>query len=133
MTTDGTVTLRISNSYVRHAQVSLSFLLPDLKTAIRVPDATWLAMLRGVSRTNTAPWLDKTLGEEILDFLFDNTNQLKFAGPLSPEDTFLGVPVSTSESEISFQLPTEQAIGKVRILVGSLGTPSGNDWDPKAC
>jgi hypothetical protein len=130
---DGTVKMRVSNNYIRHGQVSVSFLAPDLKTVITVPDPTWLTLVKAATNDVVSAWLNSVSTIDVAGLVFDNTNQLKFLGVVSAEDTVLGVPVSSADSQFTFQLPTGQTIGKVRILCGSLGGPSGIDWDPKAC
>ncbi len=61
------------------------------------------------------------------------SNTLKFLGNVGAESTFLGIPVSSTNIEFQFGLPQDQgAVGKIRLLVGSLGVSSGSDWDPEA-
>jgi hypothetical protein len=130
----------ITNSYVRHCAVFVSFL--DGKTAITIPDNTWTQLAKAAQAALLLAWdqaLDKSPHKQVfLNLITESTNTLKWCGLVSSESTFMGVPVSSTDIEFSFQIPTEDQNGnnvqvsKIRVLVGSLGVSSGNDWDPQA-
>ena len=74
-----------------------------------------------------------SVGKELLQLLTSSDNTLKWCGNVSAENTFMGIPVSSSSGVFTFGLPSDQGpVGKIRLLVGSLGVSSGNDWDPTA-
>lgn len=133
-----TLSVILSNSYVRHCSAFVSFLSGDGKTAIVVPDNWWTTLAKGAVWAAYEAWLEfqqsNPISQSIWDTLFDDTNTLKYLGTLSPETTFLGVPTSQGSAQYTFSLPVDQSdtVGKIRLLVGSLGLPSGNDWDPTA-
>lgn len=130
-----TLSLILTNSYVRHCSAFVSFISGDGVTPIVVPDNWWTTLAKGVVWLAYQAWLDLGLPQEALDQIFDTqTNTLKYLGTLSAESTFLGIPVSSASSQYTFSLPNDQndTVSKTRVLVGSLGLPSGNDWDPKA-
>ena len=58
--------------------------------------------------------------------------RIKFLGKVGAESTFLGIPVQSANTDFTFGLPNEAPVGKIRLLVGSLGVSSGNDCDPTA-
>jgi hypothetical protein len=125
------IDLTITNSYIRHTSVFVSFLKADRVTPMTVTDTVWLALL-----ANSPCWL---LVSECLKFFASGKpawlggDTLKFLGKVGPESTFLGVPVASTNVEFKFALPNGQGpVGKVRLLVGSLGVGSGNDCDPTA-
>ena len=125
------IDLTITNSYIRHTSVFVSFLKADGVTPMTVTDSGWLALL---ANTPCLP-----LVSECLTFFESGKpawlggDTLKFLGKIGPESTFLGVPVRSTNVEFKFGLPGDQgAVGKVRLLVGSLGVSSSNDWDPTA-
>lgn len=134
---DFVLDVTLTNSYLRHCSVFASFLEGDGKTAMVVPDNIWTEMMKGAMKPLVDAWialgLDDKFGQELLDLIESHDNTLKFCGLLGAEGTFLGIPVSMAEKNLTFALPSgESPVGKVRILVGSLGTASGNDWDPLA-
>jgi hypothetical protein len=130
-----TLTLILSNSYVRHCSAFVSFIGGDGVTAITVPDNIWTVLAEGAVWLAYEAWLSLGLSSGQMSMLFDtDTNTLKYLGTLSSETTFLGIPVSSGGAQYTFSLPINQSdtVSKIRVLVGSLGEPSGNDWDPKA-
>src|SRR5262245_59057136 len=126
------IDLTITNSYIRHTSVFVSFLEADGVTPMKVTDQGWLALL-----ANSPAWL---LVDESLKFFGSDKpawlggDTLKFLGKVGAESTFLGVPVSSANVDFQFGLPqdTHGPVGKIRLLVGSLGVSSGNDADPTA-
>ncbi len=130
-----TLSLTVSNSYVRHCSAFVSFIGGDGVTALTVPDNLWQKLAIGAVWLAYKAWSELELPDNEMSMLFDTeTNTLKFLGTLSAESTFLGVPVSEGSSQFTFSLPIDQSdtVSKIRVLVGSLGIPSGIDWDPKA-
>ena len=130
-----TISLILSNSYVRHCSAFVSFIGGDGVTALTVPDNLWQKLAIGAVWLAYKAWSELELPDNEMSMLFDTqTNTLKYLGTLSAESTFLGVPVSEGSSQFTFSLPIDQSdtVSKIRILVGSLGIPSGIDWDPKA-
>ena len=134
-TDDLQLKIRLSNNYIRHCSTFVSFLAGDGKTAIIVPDNIWTTLAEAAVAETIKAW-QRYIGIDIglNNFIFDHTNTLKFLGTLGAESTFLGIPVSSGSSDYTFKLPGDgsQTISKIRVLCGSLGTPSGNDWDPQA-
>ena len=121
--------LTITNSYIRHTSVFVSFLKADGVTPMTVTDTAWLALLAGSPCWPLVSECLKFFASRKPSWLGGDT--LKFLGKVGPESTFLGVPVSSTNVEFKFALPNA-VVGKVRLLVGSLGVSSGNDWDPTA-
>jgi len=126
------IDLAVTNSYIRHTSVFVSFLKADGVTAIPVTNDAWLKMVSGLC----APWIS-----DCLNWLINNglehsellgTGTLKFLGKMGAESTFLGVPVKSANTDFTFTLPNDGPVGKIRLLVGSLGVSSGNDCDPAA-
>jgi len=126
------IDLAVTNSYIRHTSVFVSFLKADGVTAIPVTNDAWLKMVSGLC----APWVS-----DCLNWLINNglehsgllgTSTLKFLGKVGAESTFLGIPVKSANTEFTFGLPNDGPVGKIRLLVGSLGVSSGNDCDPNA-
>jgi hypothetical protein len=133
LTDDFTLKLRLHNSYVRHASVYISFIGGDGKTAIPVSAQGWLACLL----EDIAPvWIDLITQNLTPDGspILDRTHQINFLGIIGAETTFLGIPVSEAATDFAFKLPQvgPQTISKVRILCGSLGLHTDNEWDPTA-
>ena len=120
--------LTITNSYIRHTSVFVSFLKADGVTPMTVTDTAWLALLAGSPCWPLVSQCLKFFTSGKPSWLGGDT--LKFLGKIGPESTFLGVPISSTNVEFKFALPN--GFGKVRLLVGSLGVSSGNDWDPTA-
>jgi hypothetical protein len=130
-----TITIGLTNSYVRHCSAFVSFIGGDGKTAIVVPDNIWTKLAAAAVWAAYQAWLDLNLPAADMAYLFDtHTNTLKYLGTLAPQHTFLGVPTQQGSGEYTFSLPTDQGdtVSKIRVLVGSLGLPSGIDWDPQA-
>ena len=130
-----TITIGLTNSFVRHCSAFVSFIGGDGKTAIVVPDNIWTKIASDAVWAAYQLWLDLGLPPSDMARLFDtHTNTLKYVGTLAPQDTFLGVPTEQGSGEYTFSLPTDQGetVSKIRVLVGSLGLPSGIDWDPQA-
>jgi hypothetical protein len=127
-----TLDLSITNSYIRHTSVFVSFLKADRVTPMTVTDKGWLALLVN------SPCLP--LVSACLNFFPSDKpkwlggDTLKFIGKVGPESTFLGVPVSSTNVDFKFGLPQDDhgPVGKIRLVVGSLGVGSGNDYDPTA-
>ena len=127
-----TIDLTVTNSYIRHTSVFVSFLEADGVTPMKVTDQGWLALL-----ANGPAW---PLVDECLNFFESDKpawlggDILKFLGKVGAESTFLGVPVSSANVDFQFGLPQDAhgPVGKIRLLVGSLGVSSGNDSDPTA-
>ena len=129
--------LTVTNSYLRHLSVFVSFLEGDGKTPMVVPDNIWTELMKGAMKPLVDAWLalglEDKFGQELLDLIESHDNTLKFCGLVGAETTFLGIPVSDVDKNLTFALPSgESPVGKIRLLVGSLGTTSGNDWDPLA-
>jgi hypothetical protein len=134
LTNDFVLDIEITNSFIRHLGLFASFLAPDNKTALKLPDPEWLKLVKEATydvvsvfyeMINEFPDLRQILGNS--DFT------LQFLDTVSAESTFLGVPVAQADSHLTFQLPVNSGpIGTVRILAGSLGVPSGNEFDPLA-
>ncbi|MFC6706671.1 hypothetical protein [Flexivirga alba] len=134
---DFVLDLTVTNSYLRHLSVFVSFLKADGRTAMVVPDNIWTELMKGAMKPLVDAWLalglDDKFGQELLDLIESHDNTLKFCGTVGAETTFLGIPVSQVDKNLTFALPKDEGtVGKVRLLVGSLGTTSGNDWDPLA-
>ena len=133
---DFVLDLTVTNSYLRHLSVFVSFLEADGRTAMVVDDNIWTQLMKGAMLPIVEAWLklglDTGFGEELRKMLGGHDNTLKFCGTVGAEGTFLGVPVSNTAKNFTFALPGEAPVGKVRLLVGSLGTSSGLDWDPTA-
>lgn len=134
---DFVLDVTLTNSYLRHLSVFVSFLKADGRTAMVVPDNIWTELMKGAMKPLVDAWLalglDDKFGQELLDLIESHDNTLKFCGTVGAETTFLGVPVSQADKNLTFALPKDEGtVGKVRLLVGSLGTTSGNDWDPLA-
>jgi uncharacterized protein YjbI with pentapeptide repeats len=144
LTDDFELKIRLHNSYVRHAGVFVSFLAGDGKTAIAVPEDSWLSLIEADIRDSVGEWIAELKHSINSDDppIYDNTHLLNFLGTLGAETTFLGVPISSTSSDFSFKLPSgtgpdleltdDETISKVRILCGSLGHNTDNDWDPAA-
>jgi hypothetical protein len=127
------VDLTITNSYIRHTSVFASFLKADGVTPMTVTDKGWLALLAGSPCWPLVSACLSFFGSEKPAWLGGDT--LKFLGKVGAESTFLGVPVASANVEFQFALPHGPGVGpvgKIRLLVGSLGVSSGNDWDPTA-
>jgi hypothetical protein len=122
------IDLTITNSYIRHTSVFVCFLKADGVTPMKVTDPDWLALL-----ANGPCW---PLVNACLSFFASGKpawlggDTLKFLGKVGPESTFLGVPVNSTNVEFRFELPQDNH--NFRLLVGSLGVSSGNDYDPTA-
>ncbi|GAA2164269.1 hypothetical protein FHX52_4768 [Humibacillus xanthopallidus] len=134
---DFVLDLTVTNSYLRHTSLFVSFLHGDGKTPMVVDDNIWTELIKGAMKPIVEAWLslgiDPGFGQELLDLIESRDNTLKFAGLLGAESTFLGIPVSQAEKNLTFSLPRDGGpVGRIRLLVGSLGTPSGNEWDPMA-
>ncbi|TQM64262.1 hypothetical protein [Humibacillus xanthopallidus] len=134
---DFVLDLTVTNSYLRHTSLFVSFLHGDGKTPIVVDDNIWTELIKGAMKPVVEAWLrlgiDPGFGQALLDLIESRDNTLKFAGLLGAESTFLGIPVSQAEKNLTFSLPRDGGpVGRIRLLVGSLGTPSGNEWDPMA-
>ncbi len=129
-----TLSLDVTNSYVRHCSAFVSFIGADGTTAMVLTDEGWMALAPGAIAQAITDWTDLDLAPDVTAMLFDSTNRLKFLGTISPEGLFLGIPVSSTSSRFTFTLPTQSGgtVGKIRVLVGSLGLPSQSDWDPTA-
>jgi hypothetical protein len=127
-----TIDLTITNSYIRHTSVFVSFMKADGVTPMTVTDKDWLLLLAG-----SPCW---PLVDAYLSFFSDGKpswlggDTLKFIGKVGAESTFLGIPVSSANVAFQFGLPEGDhgPVGKIRVLVGSLGVSSGNDCDPTA-
>lgn len=126
------IDLAVTNSYIRHTSVFVSFLQADGVTPIPVTNDAWLKQVFGLC----APWISDCLNWLLQNGLDSSallgTNTLKFLGSVGAESTFLGIPVKAANTEFTFALPNNGSAGKIRILVGSLGVTSGNDCDPVA-
>src|SRR4029453_18365778 len=104
----------------------------DGVTPMAVTEKGWLALLAG-----SPCWL---LVNECLRFFPSEKpawlggETLKFLGKVGAESTFLGVPVNSTNVDFRFGFPPDNQgpVGKIRLLVGSLGVSSDNDWDPTA-
>jgi hypothetical protein len=134
---DFVLDLTVTNSYLRHTSLFVGFLHGDGKTPMVVDDNIWTQLIKGAMKPLVEAWLalglDDKFGQALLDIIESRDNTLKFAGLLGAESTFLGIPVSQAEKNLTFSLPRDGGpVGRIRLLVGSLGTPSGNDWDPLA-
>ncbi|WDM24567.1 hypothetical protein KCX80_18845 [Paenibacillus mucilaginosus] len=122
--------LKVTNSFIRHMSVYATFYKGDGVTPIEMNDEALLALLRGENLFEVKQWMD-ALGEA--EQLLLGTKSLKFIGNVSSEGTFLGIPVTESSSLFSFQLPSADPIGKLRLSIGSLGNGnSHSDADPRA-
>jgi len=126
------IDLTINNSYIRHTSVFVSFLKADGVTPMTVTDKDWLELL-----ANSPCW---PLVNACLSFFASEKpvwlggEILKFLGKVGAESTFLGVPVNSTNVDFRFGFPPDDQgpVGKIRLLVGSLGVSSGNDCDPTA-
>lgn len=125
----GLVTLTLTNTYIRHLSVFVQFLEPDNQTPISISDEDWYnTYLQGATASEAYTWYGELQGTVLI-----GSDTVKFLGNVGSESTFLGIPVASSSSTFTFTLPdTEHAIGKIRVLAGSLGVSSGNDCDPMA-
>jgi hypothetical protein len=122
--------LKVTNSFIRHMSVYATFYKGDGVTPIEMNDEALLALLRGENLLEVKEWME-ALGEA--EQLLLGTKSLKFIGNVSSEGTFLGIPVTESSSLFSFQLPSDDPIGKLRLSVGSLGNGnSHSNADPSA-
>ena len=126
------IDLAVTNSYIRHTSVFVSFLKADGVTAIPVTNDAWLKLVSGLC----APWVSDCLNWLVNNGLENSellgTSTLKFLGKVGAESTFLGIPVQSANTDFTFGLPNDGPVGKIRLLVGSLGVSSGNDCDPAA-
>ncbi len=126
------IDLAVTNSYIRHTSVFVSFLKADGVTAIPVTNDAWLKQVSGLC----APWISDCLNWLVNNGLENSellgTSTLKFLGKVGAESTFLGIPVKSANTDFTFGLPNDGPVGKIRLLVGSLGVSSGNDSDPAA-
>ena len=126
------IDLAVTNSYIRHTSVFVSFLKADGVTAIPVTNDAWLKLVSGLC----APWVSDCLNWLVNNGLENSgllgTGTLKFLGKVGAESTFLGIPVKSANTDFTFGLPSDGPVGKIRLLVGSLGVSSGNDCDPNA-
>ncbi len=126
------IDLVVTNSYIRHTSVFVSFLKADGVTAIPVTNDAWLKQVSGLC----APWISDCLNWLINHGLENSgllgTGTLKFLGKVGAESTFLGIPVQSATTEFTFGLPNDGPVSKIRLLVGSLGVSSRNDCDPTA-
>lgn len=134
---DFVLDLTVTNSYVRHLSVFVRFFEGDGVTSMIVPDATWLTMVKAAMAAEVKAWHeaagDDQLGEELLELLRDAHLTLQFCGLVGAESTFMGIPVSSTGIDLTFALPSgETPVGKICLLVGSLGTSSGDGLDPLA-
>ena len=133
---DGVLDVTITNSYLRHLSASVTFLETDGHTAIVVDDNIWTQLIKGAMKPIVEAWLalglDDKFGQELLDLIQARDNTLKFAGLVGAESTFLGIPVSDTDKNLTFAIPTDKTVGTIRLVVGGLGTPSGKQWDPTA-
>ena len=133
---DFVLDLTVTNSYLRHLSVFAGFVKSDGKTPIVVDDNIWTQLIKGAMKPIVDAWLalaaDSELGEELLKMLESHDNTLKFCGLVGAEGTFLGIPVANANKNFTFAMPKDAPVGKIRLLVGSLGTTSGIDWDPTA-
>jgi hypothetical protein len=137
LSTDLVLDLTVTNSYIRHTSVSASFLKADGITPMTIPDELWLTLVKGAMKSVVAAWLGEISNEgrdELLTLIEDAHSTLKWCGLVSAEKTFMGIPVSSTNTDLTFQLPSDEEgpVGKIRLLVGSLGVESHNDWDPTA-
>ena len=133
---DLTLDITVTNSYIRHTSVFVSFLKADGVTAMTVPDNIWTQLAKGAMVILIEEWLEiakSQTAENLLTLLESSDNTLKWCGNVSSESTFLGIPVSSTNIDFTFGMPSNQGpVGKIRLLVGSLGVNSNNDWDPTA-
>jgi hypothetical protein len=126
------IDIAVTNSYIRHTSVFVSFLKADGITAIPVTNDAWLKQVFGLC----APWISDCLNWLVNNGLENSgllgTSTLKFLGKVGAESTFLGIPVTSANTEFTFGLPNDGPVGNIRLLVGSLGVSSDNDCDPTA-
>ena len=137
LSNDLTLDITVTNSYIRHTSVFVSFLKADGITAMTVPDNIWTQLVKGAMAAVVEEWLavvaNSPEGQELLSLLESSDNTLKWCGNVGAESTFLGLPVDSTNIDFTFTLPSDQGpVGKIRLLVGSLGVNSNNDWDPTA-
>lgn len=130
---DFVLDLSVTNSFIRYTSVFVSFLKAD-GTAMKVPDNIWTKMVKGAAAAIVQEWFGWTgEGQDLLKLLKSSDNTLMWLGNVGPESTFLGIPISDSNTDFQFAMPPDQGkFGKVRLLVGSLGVGSNSDWDPTA-
>ncbi|ACT01806.1 NHL repeat containing protein [Paenibacillus sp. JDR-2] len=122
--------LKVTNSYIRHMSVYATFYKGDGSTPIEMDADALLSLLRGENLLDVKEWMEAL---EESEQLLLGTKSLKFIGNVSAEGTFLGIPVTDTSSLFSFQLPTDDPIGKLRLSIGSLGYGnSHSDADPNA-
>ena len=138
---EGVLDLTVTNSYVRHCSVFVSFL--DINGNPIVAESRTIRWSEGPPRARCGSLLEdyfqiarNSAGQEFLTIMSESTNTLKWCGLVSSESTFMGIPVSSTDVDFTFQLPGfgsgTSSVSKIRLLVGSMGVNSGIDWDPQA-
>ena len=90
--------LTITNSYIRHTSVFVSFLKADGVTPMTVTDTGWLALLAGSPCWPLVSECLKFFASRKPSWLGGDT--LKFLGKIGPESTFLGVPVTLDQRRV---------------------------------
>lgn len=126
------IDLVVTNSYIRHTSVFVSFLKADGVTAIPVTNDAWLKQVFGLCSPLINDCLNWLVNNGLENSGLLGTDTLKFLGKVGAESTFLGIPVKSANVDFTFKLPNDGPVGKIRVLVGSLGVSSGNDCDPIA-
>ncbi len=120
---DLNLTIELDNTLIRHVSVFAKFLDAD-GNAISIPEDIWTAALTGDTLTDFQDWAGQ--GACFSQLIQDQTNTYQFLGLLSPEDVFMGVPVSEGSTQRSFKIPqTSTTIGTIQILCGSMGVNQG--------
>jgi hypothetical protein len=123
---DHVVEIKITNNYIRHLSVFASFVAGD-DTQIPISENFWGELLRAATKEDVWAWIE-AFGNDDKNFVGDKYH--RYLGNVGPEMTFLGVPVSSSSSHFTFQLPLEgHSLKQVRILCGSLGLPTDIEGD----
>ncbi|WP_434417947.1 hypothetical protein [Nannocystis pusilla] len=131
---DLVLTMTVTNSFCRHLSLFAGFLKGDGVTPMCLEQSEWQSLVRGDTQTTVSEFYDALVPTGAASALLaGGDGSINFCDLVGAESTFLGVPVSSSSRTITFQLPTDQGpVGLVRILAGSLGVSSGNQYDPAA-
>jgi hypothetical protein len=117
-----TLTVELSNTLVRHMSVFTQFLDPG-NNPIAVTETEWTALLTGDMLNYFRQWFAQNLAYGKM--IVDPTSTYLFLGMLGPEDVFMGVPVAAGGTTLTWQFPSDTAIGTIRVLCGSLGVNQG--------
>ncbi|MCY1061611.1 hypothetical protein [Nannocystis sp. SCPEA4] len=131
---DFVLDVSVTNSFCRHLSLFAGFVKGDGVRPMTLTQSEWQSLVQGDTKS-TVDTFYEVLGPLGAGpaLLAGGDGSIQFCDTVSPESTFLGIPVSSSSRQISFKLPDDQGpVGLIRILAGSLGVSSGNTYDPAA-